>query len=69
VSGPQHQLPDEIVLTLGETAEVLFALDVAVGNTPAGTAEHIQVSAARPLMTSKLWPELGDLLGDSGPEG
>jgi hypothetical protein len=69
MSGPQHELPTEIVLTLTETAEVLFALDVAVEHAVVGTAEHVQVSAARRLITAKLWPELGDLLGDSEPEG
>lgn len=57
------------MLTLAETAEVLFALDVAVEHTTTGSAEFAQVAAARRLITAKLWPELGDLLGDADPEG
>ena len=65
--GPQHDLPEEITFSLTESAQVLFALDVGFEALPEG-AERAQVAAARLLLTKKLWPELGDLLGpDEGP--
>ena len=66
----QHELPAEIVLSLREAAELLFALDLGFERLPENSAERDQVAAARLLLTGKLWPDLGDLLGPSQePEG
>ena len=66
---PEAQLPSEIRLTLREAAQVLFALDIAAERTERDTTDHEQVLAARLMLTSKLWPELGQLLEeDDGSE-
>jgi hypothetical protein len=64
---PLASLPDEITLTRDETAEVLFALDVVERSDlePAGAA---QVRRAVRLLTTKLWPDLGDLLDEDDEE-
>ncbi len=56
------RLPDQISLSREEVATVLFALDLAEVSAPA--AGRQEVRRAIRLLTSKLWPELGDLLGD-----
>lgn len=56
-------LPEEITLTRDELAVVLFALDV-VEDAAVGLAGQAKVRRAIRLLTAKLWPELGDLLGD-----
>ena len=68
MTGPQYNLPEEIALSLSEAARVLFALDVGFEALPEG-AERAQVAAARLLITRKLWPELGDLLGPDEGQG
>ncbi|HKY16281.1 MAG TPA: hypothetical protein VJM33_15245 [Microthrixaceae bacterium] len=59
---PLVRLPDEVVLSRDEVATVLAALDVSEGFAIA-TDEPLVRGAIR-LLTAKLWPELGDLLGD-----
>jgi len=44
---------------------VLFALDLTE-TADLGEAERAAVRRAIRLITAKLWPELGDLLGDKG---
>ena len=61
-AGPFARLPDEIVLSLAEASDVLFALDVA--NAHATGDEAAGVRQAIRLVTRKLWPELGHLLED-----
>ena len=62
---PETQLPNEIRLTLREAAQVLFALDIAAERTEGDPTDHEQVLAARLMLTSKLWPELGQLLEEN----
>lgn len=60
---PFAELPDEITLTRDELAVVLFALDV-VDEADVNDAHAAKVRRAIRMLTTKLWPELGDLLGD-----
>lgn len=60
---PLARLPDEIVLTRGEAAVVLFGLDV-VGQADVSADEAVKVTRAVNLLSAKLWPDLGDLLDD-----
>jgi hypothetical protein len=58
---PYVRLPDQIELSLGEAGELLEVLDLAA--TLARTeGESAAVRGAAHMITSKLWPELGDLL-------
>ena len=59
---PFARLPQDITLTLEEVAVVLFALDAA--EMTAAPVEDEAIRQAIALVTSKLWPELGDLLGE-----
>ena len=61
-------LPDEVTFTLDEVALLLFVADTAVERTPKGGSEHTRARRAQRLITSRLWPELGDLLGDDDQE-
>lgn len=63
VDPPFAHLPDEITLTRDELAVVLFALDV-VEEADVDEADAAKVRRAIRLLTTKIWPELGDLLGD-----
>lgn len=63
VEPPFAHLPGEINLTRDELAVVLFALDV-VEDAAVEPADLVKVRRAIRLLTAKLWPELGDLLGD-----
>lgn len=60
---PFTHLPDEITLTRDELAVLLFALDV-VDEDDVNDEDVAKVRRAIRLLTTKLWPELGDLLGD-----
>jgi hypothetical protein len=60
---PIASLPDELTLARDEAAEVLFALDVVEGSD-LGPDEATKVRRAVRLLTAKLWPDLGDLLGE-----
>ncbi len=60
--GPLVRLPDEAVLTRDEVATVLAALDVFEGL--AVPSDEPLIREAITLPTTKLWPELGGLLGD-----
>ena len=64
---PFAELPADISLTREEVGIVLFALDVLeqADVDPVG-AERVR-RAVR-LLTAKLWPELGDILDDEGPQ-
>lgn len=50
--------------TLDEVADLLFTVDVAVEKTTHDTREHKVARRSQRLITSRLWPELGDLLSD-----
>lgn len=56
------RLPERIELDLDEVRQVLKALDVGAANTVGQEREGIV--AVIDLVTAKLWPELGDLLGE-----
>ena len=60
---PFARLPDSVTLTRDEISVVLFALDL-METAGLGEAERAAVRRAIRLITAKLWPELGDLLGD-----
>jgi len=60
---PFAHLPDEVTLTRDELGAVLFALDV-VEEANVDPEDAAKVRRAIRLLTAKLWPELGDLLGD-----
>lgn len=55
-------LPEHIELDLGEAAQVLTALDVGLALAAGQEREHVE--SAIGIITNKLWPELGDLLGE-----
>jgi len=59
---PLAELPDEITLTRDEAAIVLFGLDV-VEHAGVGPEDAAMVTRAVHLLTAKLWPDLGGLLG------
>lgn len=63
VEPPFAHLPDEITLKRDELAVVLFALDV-VEEADVDPSDAAKVRRAIRLLTAKLWPALGDLLGD-----
>jgi len=65
---PLVRLPDQIRLNLREVAMLIFALDMAEDEAGDNGAAQSQIAAARRLLTSKLWPELGDLLEDRNEE-
>ena len=60
---PFAELPDEATFTRDELAVVLFAPDV-VEEANVDPEDAAKVRRAIRLLTAKLWPELGDLLGD-----
>lgn len=64
---PFVELPDEITLTRNEVGVVLFALDL-VDTLTVERADRATVRRAIRLLTSKLWSELDDLLGEEGEE-
>lgn len=66
---PLARLPDEVTFTLDEAADLLFVVDLAVEHTPAGTPEHASARRIQRLVTSRLWPDLGDLLDDDDQKG
>lgn len=55
-------LPDRIELDLDEVRLVLRALDVGAANSV--DPERREIVSVINLVTAKLWPELGDLLGE-----
>jgi hypothetical protein len=61
---PIADLPGEVTFTLDEVALLLFVADTAVESTAYGSSEHARARRAQRLITSRLWPELGDLLED-----
>lgn len=67
-SRPFAELPDEVQFTLEEVADLLFAVDLAVEKTTLRSPEHEVARRAQRLITSRQWPELGDLLGDDDDE-
>jgi hypothetical protein len=66
---PFRELPDEVTFTLDEVALLLFVADTAVEATSQGGSEHTRARRAQRLITSRLWPELGDLLRDDDEDG
>lgn len=65
---PFVELPDEVCFTLDELADLLFTVDVAVEKMVHGSREHRAARRSQRLITSRLWPELGDLLNDEDDE-
>ena len=65
---PIANLPDEVTFTRDEVALLLFVADTAVESKTDGSSQHTRARLAQRLITSRLWPELGDLLGDDEQE-
>ncbi len=61
---PLARLPDRIELDLGEVRIVLSALDEGVAAVPRDSEARSSLRAAVRLLTTKLWPELGELLDE-----
>lgn len=61
---PLAHLPEAVTFTLDEVADILFAVDLAVGRTRPGGAEHATSRRVQRLITTRLWPDLGALLDD-----
>jgi hypothetical protein len=61
---PIAELPDEVTFTLDQAATLLFVADIAVERTAEGSADHAMARRAQRLITSRLWPDLGELLDD-----
>lgn len=59
---PYVRLPERIELTLAEAGELLEVLDVSVSMARTDD-ERTAARRAAEMITTKLWPELGDLLG------
>ena len=65
---PIADLPDEVTFTLDKVAILLFVADTAVERLPQGSSEHTRARRAQRLITSRLWPELDELLDDDDQE-
>jgi len=67
---PFAHLRREVTFTLREIADILAAVDVAVEASEPGSPTHVAARHAQRLITTKLWPELGDILdpGDADDE-
>ncbi|PSO49820.1 MAG: hypothetical protein BRC31_08215 [Actinobacteria bacterium QS_5_72_10] len=65
---PFAEFPEEVCFTLDEVADLLFTVDVAVEKATRDTREHAVARRTQRLITSRLWPELGDLLEDDDGE-
>jgi hypothetical protein len=61
---PIAELPYEVTFTLDQAATLLFVADIAVERTAEGSADHAVARRAQRLITSQLWPDLGELLDD-----
>lgn len=60
---PFARLPDEVVLTLTEADLVLSALDRGEELAPVGSSDRRLLRRAVRIISDKLWPKLGELLG------
>lgn len=58
---PFVHLPDHIELSAAEAGHLLEVLDLAA-EVARDDEERLAVADAMRMITSKLWPELGDLL-------
>lgn len=58
---PFVRLPDHIELTFAEAGQLLEVLDAAATTARSDEERRALLEAVR-VVTSKLWPELGDLL-------
>jgi hypothetical protein len=65
---PYVQLPDHIELSLAEAGELLEALDIAA-TVAQDDSQRTAINDASRMITTKLWPELGDLLDGAGDDG
>jgi hypothetical protein len=66
---PLAQLPHEVGLDVDEVREVLFAVDLPVELSAARSSDEARARRAQRLSTTKLWPDLGELLNQDDPEG
>lgn len=66
---PLTELPDDVTFTLEEVADLLFVVDIAVEYAMRGSDERTISRRVQRLITARLWPDLGELLGDHREEG
>jgi hypothetical protein len=59
------QLPKRVTLDLSEIAILLGALDRAADRLDPDSEDYRAVRTATRLLTGKVWPELGELLGEN----
>ena len=62
-SEPLVRLPERVCFSLRDTGRILLTVDVAVEATPPQSDDGRRARAIRALITQRLWPELGRLLG------
>jgi hypothetical protein len=55
------RLPDEVVLTREEAADVLFALDAAMEGAERNSSLYVRLEAAARIIVEKFLPDLPDL--------
>lgn len=67
-SEPFVRLPQQVCFSLPETSDILSAVDVAMESTEPGSDEARLARVAQLLITRRLWPELGELLGRQDEE-
>lgn len=67
-SEPLVRLPEQVCFTLAETGDILLAVDVAVDATTPRSQDGRLVRTVRVLVTGRLWPALGELLGEGTEE-
>ncbi len=56
-----ERLPDEVVLTHEEAADVLFALDAAMDDAEHDASLYVRLEAAARIIVEKFLPDLPDL--------
>ncbi len=68
-NAPLVRLPPLLTFTLEEVADILYAVDVAVDRSAPTSPDHRAARRVQRLITARLWPDLGILLGDDERNG
>lgn len=61
---PLVRLPDVVCFSLAEAGRILLAVDMAVLHAPPGGRAAMIARRAQILLTGRLWPELGRIIGE-----